>query len=298
MQETATHLASVKNLYAIDDRIVPLSEVFRLQSADELAEAEKKYLPAVKEHARALILAASRGEEFGTLTEHKPKAMLEISGQPLIFKQIQTLRDMGIKDITIVRGFQKSMINAPDIRYIDNDNYATTKEIASLKIGLAGLPKNHEGKTFVAFGDLLFKKFIPSMLLEAEGDIVLAVDPNWEGSTQKNRYMEYVTCSEPYKKALFDKVVTVNDEGPDIPKENVNAEWFGLFSLNKRGLNVVMEALEDLSRKRGFNEMRMSSLFRELIARGADIRALYISGHWLDVDDIKDYEAAHLFWEP
>ena len=298
MQETVTHLANIKNLHAIDDRIAPLSEVFRLQRADELADAEKKYLPAVKEHARALILAASRGEEFGVLTEHKPKAMLEVAGQPLIFKQIQTLREMGIKDITIVRGFQKDMIQAPNVRYIDNDNYSTTKEVVSLKIGLEGLPKNHDGKTFIAFGDLLFKKFIPSMLLEAKGDIVLAIDPNWEESIQKDRYMEYVMCSEAYKKALFDKTVMVKDEGPDIQKGKVHAEWFGLFSINQRGLSSVMEALESLSRKKGFHEMRMSSLFRELIAKGVDVRALYINGHWLDVDDIKDYEAAHLFWEP
>ena len=298
MQETVTHLANIKNLHAIDDRIAPLSEVFRLQRADELADAEKKSLPAVKEHARALILAASRGEEFGVLTEHKPKAMLEVAGQPLIFKQIQTLREMGIKDITIVRGFQKDMIQAPNVRYIDNDNYSTTKEVVSLKIGLEGLPKNHDGKTFIAFGDLLFKKFIPSMLLEAKGDIVLAIDPNWEESIQKDRYMEYVMCSEAYKKALFDKTVMVKDEGPDIQKGKVHAEWFGLFSINQRGLSSVMEALESLSRKKGFHEMRMSSLFRELIAKGVDVRALYINGHWLDVDDIKDYEAAHLFWEP
>jgi len=298
MKETAAHLASVQSLHALDDKIVPVKEIFRLQGADELADAEKKYLPAVKEHARTLILAASRGEEFGALTEHKPKAMLEVAGQPLIFKQIQTLREMGIKDITIVRGFQKDMIQAPNVRYIDNDNYSATKEIASLKMGLEGLPKNHDGKTFIAFGDLLFKKFIPSMLLEAEGDIVLAVDPNWEDSTQKGRYMEYVTCSEPYKKALFDKTVVVKDEGPDIQKGKAHAEWFGLFSVNQRGLSLVMEALGSLSRKRGFHEMRMSSLFRELIAKGADVRALYINGHWLDVDDVKDYEAAHLFWEP
>ena len=45
MQKTAHTLKEKENLLSIEDRIAPVSEVFRLQGAAELQEAEKRYLP-------------------------------------------------------------------------------------------------------------------------------------------------------------------------------------------------------------------------------------------------------------
>jgi phosphoenolpyruvate phosphomutase len=47
MQRTAAELYREQTLMAIEDRVAPLQEVFRLQGADELKTAELKYLPAV-----------------------------------------------------------------------------------------------------------------------------------------------------------------------------------------------------------------------------------------------------------
>lgn len=46
MQETATQIRAQRTVKGLDDRIVPVKEIFRLQDADELKEAEKRYLPA------------------------------------------------------------------------------------------------------------------------------------------------------------------------------------------------------------------------------------------------------------
>ena len=45
MQRTAAKLYKEKTLLAIEHEIVPVREVFRLQNADELREAELQYLP-------------------------------------------------------------------------------------------------------------------------------------------------------------------------------------------------------------------------------------------------------------
>ena len=45
MQQTAKKLAKEKSLLAIEGQIASLSEVFRLQGANELIEAENRYLP-------------------------------------------------------------------------------------------------------------------------------------------------------------------------------------------------------------------------------------------------------------
>jgi len=47
MQETAAQILRERSLSAIEDKVVPVKEIFRLQNADELKAAEKQYLPKV-----------------------------------------------------------------------------------------------------------------------------------------------------------------------------------------------------------------------------------------------------------
>ena len=48
-----------------------------------------------------MILAAGRGERLKPLTEHLPKPMIPIGGEPLIVHQIRWLRRAGIEDIVV-----------------------------------------------------------------------------------------------------------------------------------------------------------------------------------------------------
>jgi NDP-sugar pyrophosphorylase family protein len=41
--------------------------------------------------------------------------------------------------------------------------------------------------------------------------------------------------------------------------------------------------------------MRFGDLFRLLLSRGQSIQVQYITGHWLDVDNLEDLSAANAF---
>ncbi|HEX2923231.1 MAG TPA: phosphoenolpyruvate mutase, partial [Chloroflexota bacterium] len=45
MKETISQIYRERSLAGIEPKIVPVAEVFRLQRADELKQAEKRYLP-------------------------------------------------------------------------------------------------------------------------------------------------------------------------------------------------------------------------------------------------------------
>jgi phosphoenolpyruvate phosphomutase len=47
IQETAAQIHQQRSISAIEDQVVPVKEIFRLQNADELKKAEKQYLPQV-----------------------------------------------------------------------------------------------------------------------------------------------------------------------------------------------------------------------------------------------------------
>jgi phosphoenolpyruvate phosphomutase len=72
MQQVTKTLMKEQNLLNIEDLIVSVSEIFRLQGVTELLEAEKRYLPKNPKGVRSLILAASRGIQLAHLCQHPP----------------------------------------------------------------------------------------------------------------------------------------------------------------------------------------------------------------------------------
>ena len=67
---------------------------------------------------KAIILAAGRGSRMGGATAERPKCLVELSGRPLLDWQIHALRQGGIEDIAIVRGFQKRLKNVAGFQYV------------------------------------------------------------------------------------------------------------------------------------------------------------------------------------
>lgn len=291
MKEIAVQLKQEASLINVEDKIVPVKEVFRLQGDAELEEAEKLYLPEAASETKAIILAASRGEGFDVLTQKKPKAMLDVGREPLLLRQVKTLKEIGIKDITVVRGYHKEMIQIPHLRYVDNDEYSSSRELFSLWKGIQGL----HGPALIAYGDILYKKYIPTLLLQEEADFVIAVDSEWERSGNQKRYADYISCDFPYSRTLLDHPVCLKEMSTDIETQKICGEWIGLLYVSSEGMEVTQKILEELLQTGNIAQMRMASLFNILIQKGHKIKVQYIRGHWLDVDDLTDLSTAHTF---
>ena len=52
MRQTAMNIYDLQSLHEVEDRIATLAEVFELQNADELQQAEKRYLPSTAGNAK------------------------------------------------------------------------------------------------------------------------------------------------------------------------------------------------------------------------------------------------------
>lgn len=291
MQKTAARIHQDRNLHHVEDSIASLAEVFRLQGAEELEEAEKKYLPAKDKKTRAVILAATRGKELGELTGDKPKTMLPIGDQPLLHQIVGTFNSLGIKDIAVVRGYKKETVCAPNIKTVDNDHHESTQLVYSLYLARDSLA----GQSLVTYGDVLLKKHIPMMLLEEAGDIVVTVEAAWEATDRPGRYREFIVCDQPYRRELLHQRVFLKDIGTGIPKNKICGEWLGLFKVSDRGAEILRQTLEDLSKKPDFRTMRSADLFKELIRRDHPVNVVYVEGGWLDINTLVDFSQASSF---
>lgn len=286
MQETTRKIYTSQCLIEVEDKVAPLSEVFRLQNDEELQQAENLYLKSKEnENVRGIILAASRGIELGELTEKIPKAMININGKPLIKKMLELFNERGIKDISIVRGFKKEVFQFPNIHYFDNDNFDSTGELYSL---LKAKDKI-EGTCIISYGDIFYRKFILTSLLDEEGDIVTVVDANLTRRCCGN-YGDFVVCSKPFSKEYSEEPVFLQSIRFSELKDpfQFNGEWIGLIKTNNKGSEILRTEFLTMSEESEFRTKKIPDLLTNLINKGIKINVVYIDGHWLDVDNISD----------
>jgi phosphoenolpyruvate phosphomutase len=292
MQRTSQQIFEEQSVVNVEDRIAALAEVFRIQGASELEEAEKRYLPRNAHQTRAVILAAARGSELGEMTQERPKCMVQISGQPILSHIVNTCRAAGIKDIAVVRGYRKEAVDLEGLTYFDNDETSTTGAVYSLYQAMPAL----DGPVIISYGDVLFKKYIAEELMETEADFAVFVDVNWRHTRNRGRTAQYVTCSaEGARKASCGPVKLLNISA-DLDTSAIHGEWMGFLKLSRAGARFLQDVLRDLSADPAiFRALDVPGLMRRLLEAGKEIQVIYTAGHWFDIDTVDDVLEGSLF---
>jgi len=293
MQETTRRIFAERSVQNVEDGIAPVKEVFRLQNAEELLLAEERYLPKKRASTRAIILAASRGNELGEITAGIPKAMVPVAGTPLLHKLVAQFRAAGIRAITVVRGYAADKVHAPDVEFVDNKDFEGTGELLSLHKARDWI----DGDAIISFGDILFRQHILNNLLAEEHDIVIAVDAMWKRRRrrQANGYVDYITATRSYSLRYDEENAFLEQMGPDLSPRKIHGEWIGLIKTTANGSTALRDALAVLSRRPDFCRLRFDDLLNHLVSRGERVQVLYVTGQWLDVDHIEDLAQAQAF---
>ena len=255
-QDCARTLAREQSLTAVEDRVATVKEIFRLQGASELQQAEERYLPKQAASSKVIVLAASRGSDLGELTESKPKAMVDIRGRPLLAHILSAYNAVGIRDITVVRGYLAETIDLEGPTYVDNAEYASSGELISLSHALEQDADN-DRDLFVSFGDVIFKRYIVESLAEVDEDFAIAVDADWRDSVNRDRAADYVTCTEAHSRNdLYRRPLLVR-AAEDIDETAIHGEWTGVLRVSQAALprfRKAVAALVGLLRNHGSKE--------------------------------------------
>ena len=286
MQQTAASIIQKKSVVALEDKIASVSEIFRLQGVSELLEAEEMYLPKKQQATSAIILAASRGSAMGSLTEERPKAMLKVKERPILSHIVDVYNSHGIKDITVVRGFQKDAIDLPQLSYADNDNFSKTSELVSFEKALLEVDPVQD--LFVSFGDVLFKPYLLQLMDDFQDEVVIVVDTQWQDSVNKERAADYVHCSEPHSRDSYSHEIFLKDSKEDMDPNMIHGEWMGVVKFSNKMVPALKQAMQKLKMNSDFDVAKFHDLFSFLVSEGHNIRIVYTTGHWLDIDTVED----------
>lgn len=284
MEETTKRIYEDQSLINVEGKVASVSHIFELQGADELKAAEKKYLPTYGQNISAVILAASKGEGFDELTRDIPKALLNVNNKPILSHLTESFNEVGIKDISVVRGFGKEKFTNTNMKYIDNDLYNETKEVYSLNLAL----ENVDNHVVVSYGDVIFKNYVLNELLTSDADITLIVDTDVEFT---NDYKDYVKASEGYNKHKFDQYVTLQQMSSKMVETEVHGEFIGLCKFSLKGVQQFKAAVKELEKVKPLAELRLSEVFNK-IAETENVRIKFIRGSWVDVDNLVELQKA------
>lgn len=90
---------------------------------------------------KAVIMAAGFGSRMMPATADRPKPMVSVNGVRIIDTLLDALVAVGIRDITLVRGYKKERFDEilgkyPFLKLVDNDIYDTTNNISSAMAAL------------------------------------------------------------------------------------------------------------------------------------------------------------------
>ncbi len=304
MTETLTTLKREMFTGSVADKVVPLTRVYQLVGVDKMTKEEGQFMPSESPGVTAVILAAGASQGLLPLTEEVPKPMLDIKGKTILERQIEVLNACGVKDVAVVRGYKKEAIKVPNVRYYDNDEYATTNEVTSLF--RAG--KELKGPFLFLYGDILFERGHLEKLLKSPADISVLVDRSWSenGRPADGRgapdLVELTGAQEAgYRFVSADTPHGVAKIGRTLPAAKAHGEFVGMAMFTAKGARLLTDVYNQLAETRQKGEFHEASSFKgatfpdllqELIDRGTEVQAIDVYKGWLEIDTFEDFRRA------
>lgn len=293
MEQVAAEVHRSETLVNVEERIATVGEIFRLQGADELLEAERRYAPAGAELTRAIVLAASRGDELSRLTHDRPKVMLPIAGKPLLRRLTDAFRREGVREITVVAGYRPdTLAEVPGLDVRVNAQFESSGELASLGCAEGAFAED----MVVLYGDLLFRRYILHDLLERKEAVVLVVDSAQAAGPQSGS-PDYAYCDARDDRSAIGREVRLERlaKAPSQGERAADGRWIGMLRVRGEGRRWLAEALALLRAREDFAALSVPDLVNHLVDEGHPVHVHYISGHWLDVNALEDLDRAGSF---
>lgn len=291
MQDIAQRIHDTESLIDVEERVATVNEIFRLQGADELAQAEKRYFSAEQEAANAIVLAASRGHALADLTEDRPKVMLPVGGKPLLQRLVTSFKKRGVNQITVVGGYKAETINVEGIELIINERFAETGELGSLRCALA----QFSDQMLITYGDLLFRGYVLEDLLESPHPITVVVDSMTEAQHISGS-PDYAWCNANDDRAMLSQDVELTHIGNELAdRTEPQGRWIGMLHVRGAGREWIETALASLREQADFDQLGLPHLLNLLVKNGHPVKVFYINGHWLDINTLDDLDRASDF---
>ncbi len=243
---------------------------------------------------RAIILAAGYGQRLRPLTDDKPKAMVELRGRKIIQRQIDMFKSLGISSIVIVGGHGFHTLQDTGCTLVKNINYLKTNMVYSLICAREYL----DDDAVVSYGDILYEPFILETIMKSEHNISVAVDANWL-SYWKMRFDDPLSDAETLRIGNKHELLEIGNRPRDYAE--IEAQFMGLMKFKKKGLKDILNLCDSVNVNNDKLPLNLNGkpvatayttdLLNQLILENISVCAIKVSGTWIEIDTISDFES-------
>lgn len=222
---------------------------------------------------KAVISAAGRGTRMKNLSKDKPKHLIEVNGQPFLYYLLENLKKAGIKEIILVVGYKKELVEKFIEKYDSKITILNQFEILGEDYGTAcpiKCVKNIIGnKNFISVcgDDLYSEKDIEAIALDDRYNYVAGI---------VDEHPETHGVLVVKEKDLLEKIV-------EKPKEHVgDLVNTGMFKFTPE----IFEAIERISlSSRGEYEITDAV---SILAQKNKVKIKKIKDYWLEFTKPED----------
>ncbi|MFJ2713495.1 NTP transferase domain-containing protein [Pseudomonas sp. NPDC087346] len=234
---------------------------------------------------KAIILAAGRGSRLGSLTDQRPKALVEFNKTPLIERTVRTLRAAGISEIGIVAGYRSDMLESYADRLFINPLWSTTGIRQSLSAAAEWLDSQ---PCVVSYGDIFYSPTLVRDLMQKDENIDLGYDPQAVRLWQQR----FDNPLDDMERFIIDngRICQIGHRAESL--EQIQGQYMGLFKLTPTGWRALNEQLQGLSTEQR-DQVDMTSLFSRAIEAGVRVGGTPTNEPWGEIDcpsDVLLYE--------
>lgn len=238
---------------------------------------------------KAILLAAGRGSRLQGLTDYRPKCLVEFNGRPLLEHTIQSLRDGGVTEIGIVSGYRREMVAEYADTLFANERWDCTGIFHSLTQADAWLKQE---TCIVSYSDIFYSPDMVVRLIQADGDIVVAYDPDAVTLWQR-RFEDPLADLERFVLGDGQRIDIIG--GRPTSMEQVQGQYMGLLRLTPRGWHALRAQQQRLDTAERDN-IDMTSLLAKVMQDGIPLQGVASHEPWGEIDcpsDIELYESIY-----
>ncbi|MBT4730430.1 phosphocholine cytidylyltransferase family protein [Candidatus Woesearchaeota archaeon] len=241
---------------------------------------------------KMIIVSAGQGTRLRPLTNNKPKCMVEYNGKPIIDYILDAAEYCHIKDISIVNGYKKDMLESHlkdrGCTFFTNKEFYKTNMVYTL----FNAKEFMSGDIIISYADIVYRPKILERLMASNADFSVVVDKDWK-ELWSLRMESPLEDAETLK--IQDGHIIELGKKPNSYNE-IEGQYIGLIKISKFALPKFIKFYENLDKAKNYdgkdyNNMYMTSLIQMIIDNVMDVTPVFINGGWIEIDSTEDIKA-------
>lgn len=235
---------------------------------------------------RAIILAAGQGQRLGSITENKPKCLVDLGPITILSHQLDNCEKAGLDEAVVVIGAFASDVDAEIERWCNHQErrirvsslYNPFHDVANNMISLWAARGVMDVDFITINGDDIFDWRILERLAATDGaPITVTID-------EKETYDE-----DDMKIVLDDGRISAMNK--NVPVEQANGESIGIMKFSGVGRALLAAELEVMSRLDSYATEWYVQAIERIALRDSQVDVMPVGGlRWAEVDFPEDLE--------